>query len=678
MYLKISIWLVLGIISGSCHAADSSSPLSSGIAKENIDASVRAQDDFFQYLNGIWLKKTQIPADQSSWGAFEKLADDTLLQLRSVIEAAAKDTNRIEGSDTQKIGDFYQSFMDEAKLEQLGLTPLQPELARLAALSDKKGLPELCAHFDRIGVTCPFGMSIGQDEKESSRYALSIRQEGLGLPDRDYYLNLNDAKLAGIRAAYQQHIQAMLKLIGDQNAGVHAKEVLAFETALAKIQLSRVENRDAVKRYNKYDLSKLAALTPNWDWDAYLAAASMKGKVDYVLVNQPAYIKAFDSVLQKTPLTSLKAYLQWQMVRAYAEFLSAQFVDANFAFYGKVINGVPNNTARWKRAVEAIDGAVGESLGKLYVAQYFPPERKARMDSMVQNLLLAYKNSIAKLGWMSEATKQEAQAKLAKFTPKIAYPKKWRDYSALNVVNGDLLGNVMRAREFAFAREVAKLGQTIDRDEWVMTPQTVNAYYNPSMNEIVFPAAFLQAPFFDANADDAVNYGAIGTVIGHEISHGFDDQGSRYDGDGNLRDWWTSADHKNFSAKSKILIKQYNAFSPVKGYFVNGALTLGENIADNSGMAIAYKAWQLSLAGKPAPVLDGFTGEQRFFMGFAQTWRAKTREPQAIKWLKTDPHSPDKFRAIGVLKNSVEFYRAFDVKKGDKMYLEPKQRVTIW
>ncbi len=406
--------------------------------------------------------------------------------------------------------------------------------------------------------------------------------------------------------------------------------------------------------------------------------ASVRAQDDYVLVNQPAYIKAFDSVLQKTPLSTLKAYLQWQVVRAYAEFLSAQFVDANFAFYGKVMNGVPNNTARWKRGVEAMDGAVGESLGKLYVAQYFPPERKARMDSMAQNVLLAYKNSIAKLDWMSEATKQEAQAKLAKFTPKIGYPKKWHDYSGLNVVNGDLLGNVMRAREFAFAREVAKLGQPIDRDEWAMTPQTVNAYYNPSMNEIVFPAAFLQAPFFDANADDAVNYGAIGTVIGHEISHGFDDQGARYDGDGNLRDWWSSADHKNFSAKTKILIKQYNAFSPVKGYFVNGALTLGENIADNSGMAIAYKAWQLSLAGKPAPVLDGFTGEQRFFMGFAQTWRAKTREQQAIKWLKTDPHSPDKFRTIGVLRNNVEFYRAFDVKKGDKMYLEPKERVTIW
>jgi predicted metalloendopeptidase len=675
---KLPALLALSLLSSFAYSAAPTPPLSSGITKENYDLSVRAQDDFFQHVHGTWLKKTAIPADQSSWGAFEILADDTLSQLRTLIEATANDTNRRDGSDTQKIGDFYASFMDEAKLEQLGLTPLQAELTRIAALTDKKDLPALCAHLDQIGVSYPFGVGVDQDAKDATRYAVFITQNGLGMPDRDYYLKTNDAKLNKIRAAYVKHVQAMLSLAGDKNAAIHAKDILAFETAIARIQWNNVENRDSVKTYNKTNLAKLAALSPHWNWDAYLSAARMKGKIDYVIVNQPSFLKSFDAILQKTDLDTWKAYLQWQLLRSYASFLSAKFVDTDFAFYGKVLEGVPEIQPRWKRGVEVTQGALGESIGKAYVAQHFPPERKARMETMVKNLLNAYQESIATLDWMSDATKLEAQDKLSKFLPKIAYPNQWRDYSTLKVLNGDLVNNVIQAREFVYNYQVAKLGQPINREEWGMTPQTVNAYYNPTMNEIVFPAAFLQPPFFDAGADDAANYGAIGSIIGHEISHGFDDEGSRFDGNGNLRDWWTPQDHKNFRAKTKMLIKQYNAFSPLKGYHVNGALTLGENIADNSGMAIAYKAYQISLAGKPAPVIDGLTGDQRFFMGFAQVWRSKTREPSLIGRLKADPHSPEEFRTNGTLRNSKEFYQAFEVKKGDKMYLAPKDRVVIW
>jgi predicted metalloendopeptidase len=682
--------LSLALIAGFTHAADASKPaaadakstasaplLASGIATEYIDPSVRPQNDFFAYLNGKWLQTVQIPADQASWGSFDQLYENSLAQLRGIIEQTAA-KGGAPGTDEQRIGDFYASFMDEARLEQLGIAPLKGELDKIAALKDKAGLPALLAHLGKIGVNVPFDFGIHQDNKDSTRYVADIGQGGLAMPDRDYYLKADDAKLADAKAKYRQYAEKVLAMAGDENAAASANAIVDFETELAKIQWTKVELRDPIKAYNKVKLADMDKLAPGIGWKSWLDAAGLSGKTSYVIVGQPTYLKALAQVSDKTPLETWKAYLAMHLIDAYGGYLSKNFVDARFDFHSKTLAGVEEIEPRWKRGVGAVERAQGEALGKLYVAQYFPPERKARMEALVKNLLAAYKESINKLDWMSPATRKEAQAKLAKFTPKIGYPNKWKDYSKLVVKRDDLVGNVMRARVVAADREVDKLGKPIDRDEWGMTPQTVNAYYNPEMNEIVFPAAILQPPFFDANADDAVNYGGIGAVIGHEISHGFDDQGAQYDGNGNLRDWWTRADHKNFKAKTAMLVKQYSAFEPVPGYHVNGELTLGENIADNSGLAIAAKAYRISLKGKPAPVIDGLSGEQRLYMGWAQVWRAKMREQQTIAQIKADPHSPDAFRANGSLRNQPGFYEAFGVKPGDKMYLAPKDRVIIW
>jgi putative endopeptidase len=676
--------LTLSLIAGfslNAHAgaAKPAAPaLASGIAIEYIDPAVRAQDDFFVHLNGKWLKTTEIPADKSSWGSFAKLRDDVQPQLLAIIEAAAKNAGKASNPDAQRIGDFYASFMDEARLEELGLAPLKGELAKLAALKDRAELPAMLAHLGRLGVNLPYDFGIHQDAKDSTKYVADIGQGGLGMPDRDYYLKADDAKLADARAMYQLHVEHMLALAGTPNPAAAAAAIVGFETELARIQWSKVENRDPIKTYNKVELAKMAEIAPGYDWKSYLDGAGISAKASYVIVSQPSYLKGFATLANQTSLETWKSYLQMQLIGAYANLLSKAYVDERFAFYGTTLSGVTQQQPRWKRGVATLEGALGESIGKLYVEQNFPAERKARMEALVANLLMAYKQSINTLDWMSPATKKEAQAKLAKFTPKIGYPNHWKDYSGLSVARGDLVGNVMRSRALESARELAKLGKPIDRNEWGMTPQTVNAYYNPELNEIVFPASILQPPFFDANADDAVNYGAIGAVIGHEISHGFDDQGAQYDGDGNLRDWWGKTDHKNFAAKTKMLVAQYGSYSPLPGYNVNGELTLGENIADNSGVAIAYKAYKLSLKGKKAPVIDNLTGAQRFYMGFGQVWRMKMREPQQIMQVKTDPHSPGQFRANGTVKNQPGFYEAFDVKPGDKMYLAPKERVIIW
>jgi putative endopeptidase len=652
--------------------------LAAGIATEYVEPGVRAQDDFFQHLNGKWLKTVEIPADKSSWGAFHKLHDDTQPQLRAIIEKSSATKNARAGSEEQLIGDFFASYMDEARLEGLGISPLKGELDRIAAIKDKAELPATFARLGRIGVTTPYDFYIHQDAKDSTKYVADLVQTGLGMPDRDYYLKLDDAKLADTRAKYQQHVEKMLALSGDKNAAANAKAIVELETELAKIQWTKVENRDPVKTYNKVETAKLAELAPGLDWNAWLAESGIGAKTNYVIVSQPSYLKGVAEVLNRVPLETWKVYLQLHLVNGYANYLSKAFVDQRFAFHGTTLSGAPKLEPRWKRGVSTIEGALGDAVGKLYVKQHFPAERKARMEVLVKNLLEAYRSSIDTLDWMSPATKKEAQAKLAKFTPKIGYPNKWKDYSALSVKRDDLVGNVMRSRVVESNREVGKLGKPIDRDEWGMTPQTINAYYNPELNEIVFPAAILQSPFFDANADDAVNYGGIGAVIGHEISHGFDDQGSQYDGDGNMRNWWTEEDGKRFAEKTKVLIAQYSGYSPLPGYNVNGELTLGENIGDNSGLAIAYKAYKLSLKGKKAPVINGLTGDQRFYMGWGQVWRSKMREPAQIAQVKTDPHSPGQYRANGTLKNQPGFYEAFGVKPGDKMYLAPKDRVIIW
>jgi len=654
-------------------------PLVSGIDLRYIDDATRAQDDLYQHVNGKWLANTEIPADKGSYDQFSKLFDDVQVQLRTVVEGLQKSVDPAD-PDQQKIADLYSTFMDEAALEPLGLGPLAPEFTRIDTLKDKSQIPSLIAHFNELGVGAPYTPQVHQDAKDSTKYVFDLGQDGLGMPDRDYYL-LNDQRLKEIRANYRKHVEKMLTLAGDKSAAHDADDILALETALAKVQWTKVQNRDPVKTYNKVEFGKLAGLAPGYNWSAYLADAGVQGKIDYLVISQPSYITAFNKLLQQTPLPVWKSYFRWRLLSDYAPYLSKDFVDEHFAFVGTALRGVKENQARWKRGLELIDSSMGEGLGKLYVAKYFPPASKARMDQLVGNLLAAYKADIDTLEWMSPETKQKAQDKLAHFTTKIGYPDKPRDYSALQITKGDLVGDVARANAFEYHRNLNKLGQPIDRTEWGMSAQTINAYYNPELNEIVFPAAILQPPFFNAQADDAVNYGGIGAIIGHEISHGFDDQGSQYDGNGNLINppgWFTQADLDHFTARTHSLVQQYSAFSPVPGYPINGELTLGENIADNSGLAIAYKAYQLALAGKPAPELDGLSGDQRFYMGWAQVWRGKARENEMIMRIKSDPHSPDRIRGTVPEMNQATFYGAFDVKQGDKMYLPPEQRVTIW
>ncbi len=657
--------------------ATTPAPLISGIDAQNADTSIRAQDDFYDHVNGKWIKNTEIPADKSRWGAFNELAENSLNQLHTIVDTISAKKDIPTGSVEQKIADLYASYTDEAALEKLGVTPLNAEFATIDALKDKKQIAAYTAHLAKIQVSSPFELGIGQDAKDSTKIVAGFDQSGLGLPDRDYYLK-DDEKLKDARVKYQAYVEKLLTLSGDAKAKENAAAILALETELAKVQWTKVQNRDPVKTYNKVEVAKLAGLVPHFDWNSYLVDTGLKDKITYVIVAQPSYLKGYDQVLQKTPLDVWKAYYKLRVLSHFAPDLSKAYVDENFAFYGTTLRGTPENEPRWKRGVKTVEGALGEGLGKLYVEQYFPPENKARMEKLVSNLIAAYHQSIDTLDWMGPATKKQAQKKLATLMIKIGYPKKWRDYSALEIKKDDLIGNEIRSAAFEYAYQLNKLGKPVDRDEWEMTPQTVNAYYNPSLNEIVFPAAILQPPFFNANADDAVNYGGIGAVIGHEISHGFDDQGSQFDEVGNLRNWWTKQDHEKFAKKTKALVEQYNAYSPVPGYNVNGELTLGENIADNSGLAIAYKAYKLSLGGKEAPIIDGTTGDQRLYLGWAQVWRNKIRDAQAIVFVKTDPHSPAQFRGNGAVVNQPAFYKAFEIKEGDKMYLPPEKRVIMW
>jgi putative endopeptidase len=684
MIMKRSFWgIVCACLIAGCSqqsAPEPSAPaLVSGLDTQYFDDTARPQDDLYQHVNGKWLAITEIPPDKGRYDQFNKVMDDVQNQLRSVIEGLQKSVDTAD-PDQQKIADLYSTFMDEAALESQGLKPLAAEFARIDALKDRGQIAALIAHYNEIGISAPYTPQVHQDAKDATRYVFDLGQDGLGMPDRDYYLQ-DDDRLKQIRVSYLAHVEKMLRLAGDQEAAQHAKDILGLETALAKAQWTKVDNRDPQKAYNKVEFTKLAALAPGYNWKAYLAASGIQGKTDYFVISQPSYITAFDRLLQQTPLPVWRSYFRWRVLSDCAPYLSKAFVDEGFAFTGTALSGTKENEPRWKRGLELVDASIGEGLGKLYVAKYFPPQYKARMDQLVKNLLAAYKVDIDTLDWMGPETKQKARDKLAHFMTKIGYPDKSRDYSALSIVKGDLLGNVLRANSFEYHRNLNKLGHPIDRTEWDMTAQTVDAYYSPELNEIVFPAAILQPPFFNANADDAVNYGAIGAVIGHEISHGFDDQGSQYDGNGNLLDppgWFTQADLDHFKAKTHALVQQYAAYSPVPGFPINGELTLGENIADNSGLAIAYKAYQLSLAGRQAPVIDGLTGDQRFYMGFAQIWRGKARDNELIKRIKSDPHSPEQFRGTLPEMNQAPFDAAFGVKEGDKMYLAPDKRVTIW
>ncbi|HWJ21468.1 MAG TPA: M13 family metallopeptidase [Gemmatimonadaceae bacterium] len=646
-----------------------------GIDTTNFDRSVRPQDDFFRFVNGGWIQRTEIPQDASSWGAFNELREKSRTALHAIVDEAMA-SHAPAGSEMRKVGDLYASYMDSARVDSLGLTPLQGELRAVAAVKTPAQLPAAFAHFARVGVQGPLGVGVGPDQKQSSVNVVTVNQSGLGLPDRDYYL-LQDAKMVTLRQAYQGYVTRLLTLAHQPDPEGAASRILALETAIAGKHWDRARSRDRNATYNKMSVAQLAALSPSYDWHAYLTAAGL-GKATEVVVRQPDYVHALDSIVANTPAATWREYLTFKLLDTYADELPSAFQEARFMFRGRTLSGQQQQSARWKRGVDEVEGALGEAVGKLYVERNFKPEAKARMDAMIRNLRAAYEVGIDSLEWMSPATKAQAKDKLAHFTVKIAYPDKWRDYSALAIKRDDLLGNELRANEFQYADMAGRLGKPVDRTRWGMTPQTVNAYYNATNNEIVFPAAILQPPFFDVTADDAVNYGAIGAVIGHEIGHGFDDQGRKSDGAGNLRDWWTPADAQAFEERTSKLGAQYEAISPLEGTHINGKLTMGENIGDLSGLAQAYRAYHISLGGKPAPVIGGYTGDQRFFMGYAQIWRAKFRDEALRQQLLSNPHSPGMARAFVPLVNNDAFDRAFDVKEGDRMYRAPADRVKIW
>ncbi|MBC3927709.1 M13 family metallopeptidase [Undibacterium sp. CY21W] len=678
--------LALSLLSNAVYAAEPAAApttavaftLGSGIIPRNFEPTTRGQDNFFRHAQGGWLRANEIPADKSDWGSFMEARENVQRQLHALISDVAKDDKNPAGTEKQKIADLFNSFMNEEKLETLGAAALKSELDTIAAVKNKEGLAVLFAQLQKIGVTIPFRVRVEQDSKQSSQYIVDIAQSGLGLPNRDYYLKTDDKKMSDIRAAYLTHVEKILTLAGDKDAAVNAKQVLAIETELAKAQWTNVENRDPLKTYNKMTVSKLDTLAPGYQWKSYFQTNGIAGKADQVLVQQPSYLSGFSHALKSFPLSTWKSYAEWQLLSAYSPYLSSAFANENFAFRGTTLAGIKVNRTREQRAVALTDQMLGEAVGKLYVEKYFAPETKVRTEKMVKYFLAAFKDSIDSLDWMSAETKKQAQIKLSKISVKIGYPEKWKDYSAIQISKDDLAGNLKRIRSADFEKNVKRLGTPVDRSEWHMTPQTVNAYYSPEMNEIVFPAARLQAPLFNVEAEDAVNYGALGISIGHEISHAFDDAGSQYDGDGNLRDWWTKEDREKFNRKTKVLVEQYNGYSPVPGHFLNGELTLGENIADNVGIVMALKAYRLSLEGKPSPILDGWSGEQRLFLGLAQARRSKSREQRALALIKTDPHSPGEFRVNGSLRNNTTFYDAFNVKPGDGMYLPENKRVSIW
>ncbi|MEZ0365628.1 M13 family metallopeptidase [Mycobacterium sp. pUA109] len=657
--------------------------LRSGIDLSYVDADARPQDDLFGHVNGRWLADYVIPADRATDGAFRTLFDRAEIQVRDLITEAAE-SGAAAGTDRQRIGDLYGSFADEQAVENRGVQPLLDELAAIDAAATPEELAAALGGLQRTGVGGGAGLYIDTDSKNSSRYLVHLTQSGLGLPDESYY---REPQHAEVLAAYPNHIAAMFALVYGGGADDHADtaaRIVALETKLAAAHWDVVKRRDAELGYNLRTFADLPAQAPGFDWAGWVTAlGTSPDAAPELVVRQPDYLTAFAALWSGEDLADWKRWVRWRVIHSRAALLTEALVAEDFAFYGRTLTGAEQIRDRWKRGVGLVEGLMGDALGKLYVERHFPPEAKARMDVLVDNLREAYRVSITDLDWMTPATRQRALAKLDKFTAKIGYPTKWRDYSALRIDRADLYGNYQRGYAVNHDRELAKLGGPVDRDEWFMTPQTVNAYYNPGMNEIVFPAAILQPPFFDADADDAANYGGIGAVIGHEIGHGFDDQGAKYDGDGNLVDWWTDDDRTEFGARTKALIEQYEAYVPRaladgNGHHVNGAFTVGENIGDLGGLSIALLAYQLSLGGREAPVIDELTGVQRVFYGWAQVWRTKSRDAEAIRRLAIDPHSPPEFRCNGVIRNVDAFYEAFEVAEADGLYLEPDRRVRIW
>jgi putative endopeptidase len=655
--------------------------LSPGIDATSLDKQTRAQDDLFRHVNGTWLDKTEIPEDKAIYGSFHMLADASEEAVKLILEEAAANP---KPGVSQQIGDLYACFLDETKANQLGAEPIKADLKQVAEITTIDEATRLLGEFERTGTSGIFGMYVDNDPNDPTRYQVNLYQGGLGLPDEAYY---REDKHKEILEAYQVHVGKMFALAGWDKEKVEAaaKTVVELETTLASKHWDNVATRDADKTNNPTKFSDLKTLTPTFDWNLWFEGAGIDPKVlAESIVMMPPFFEGLASVYSESNLENLKNWLSWNVISSRAAYLSQEFVDERFSFYGTKLTGAPVNRARWKRAVSLVEGSLGEAVGKIYVEKYYPPQAKAKMDQLVDYLIEAYRESIQELEWMSDETKKKALVKLDKFTPKIGYPTKWKDYSSIVIDRNDLVGNVKRVTSWGLDREMKKIGSPIDREEWFMTPQTVNAYYNPGFNEIVFPAAILQPPFFSLESDDAVNFGAIGAVIGHEIGHGFDDQGSKYDGDGALISWWSDADRKAFEQRTASLISQFNELSPSQlpdENKVNGELTIGENIGDLGGLGIAYRAYLLSLknngGSEPAPI-DGLTAKQRLFLSWAQAWRTKGRDEMVLQRLATDPHSPPEFRCNQIVRNIDAFYEAFDLTPEDALWLDQSQRVSIW
>lgn len=651
-----------------------------GVELSGMDRTQKPGDNFFGFVNGGWVKTAQIPADRSSIGSFQNLAILSEKRMRAIMdELSAKPVDQLSPNE-RKMHDLYAAYTDRAQIDARGLAPVKADLDAIAAIKNLDGVAKVMAD-PRLGVNSLFELYIGVDDKHPNSYSVNLSHGGLGMPDRDYYLR-DDKELAVTREAYKKYLTDMLTLAGIKDPAAHAEKIFALETEIAKAHWARADRRDPDKTYNALKLSALKKLAPGFAWNAFFAAAEIPqtgpaGERTVIVAEKSAFPK-LAKIFAKTPVSVWRDFLTVHYMHSFASVLPQKVDDTDFAFYGTVLGGRTQQLDRATRAMRTVDAQMGEALGQIYVTKYFPPESKAKAQALVANLLKAYDADIKTLSWMSDATKAQALDKLHSFTPKIGYPDKWRDYTALEISRDDLIGNVKRARNFEWQHSVKRLDQPTDKTEWGMTPPTVNAYYNPVFNEIVFPAAILQPPFFDPNADDAVNYGGIGAVIGHEISHGYDDQGAKYNGAGELKSWWTDADFKNFTIRTDMLAKQYDSYEPLPGLHINGKLTLGENIADNAGITIAYKAYKLSLDGKTAPVIDGFTGDQRFLLGFGQIWRSIYRDSAKRTQVLTDPHSAAEYRVIGATRNFDVWYDAFDIKPGDKYYLAPQDRVKLW
>jgi putative endopeptidase len=680
--MKKQTFVMAAIIGSSllmqaCSTKNGSDSAFKAIDPANIDTTIRPQDDFYHYANGMWIKNNPIPGSEVRWGAFNVLQDNTYKKLKVLLEEASA-ANAKKGTNEQKVGDFFASAMDSAAIEKQGLSAIADELSMVNGIKTKDDVLAVAAQMQRKALAPMFTFYVYQDQKNSSAYIPYVDQGGLTLPDRDYYVN-NDARSKEIRTAFVTHLENMFVLMGDDatSAKANAQTIVRLETRLAKASKTRVELRDPQANYNKMTIAEVNKITPNIDWTKHFDRLKL-AKSESFIVGQPKFLAELDKMIATENVDAWKTYLRWHLVASLADNLNNAFVQESFSFNGKVMNGAKEMKPRWKRVLNDIDNAMGEALGEVYVKKYFSNDAKKRCLEMVNNMQAVYRERIQKLDWMTDSTKTQAIAKLDVFITKIGYPDKFKDYSKLEIDRSSYARNVLRANEFAFDQMIEKLGKPVDKKEWGMSPYTVNAYYNPTINEIVFPAGILQFPFFDPQADDAVNYGGIGAVIGHEMTHGFDDQGCQYDKDGNLKNWWSPTDEKRFKEKTTVLVNQYNAYTVLDTVHVNGELTLGENIADLGGISIAYDAFKRTKQGQANEKIDGFTADQRFFFGWAQVWRQNITKENLMQRIVTDPHSPGQYRSNGPLSNMVEFYEAFGVKEGDKMWRPENERLKVW